>query len=462
MSYLVALGCLALLSVVPGLARAALARAVGMRVVRVMVGFGPGLGVWRGARTTVQLHAIPFGVFSQVAGLHATDVPVPPGARDAFGGRPVWAQLVVLLAGAIGLFVASGVVRAVGDVVWGQPAEDESTVVVDRALPGKPAARAGVEADDEIVAVDGQRVSGVADVVPRLNATSGPLRLEIRRAGVTRTIVVVPEEVDGARRIGVQLSGGTTFRRMPLGSALRDGARFPVQYTRFLLGVIGQKVVGSGAHELAGPVGLVRMMSQRARMGAAQLAHLVAVLAVYASLLSWLLPVPPSDSARVLAWLWRRLAGTGAQPPAIDSGVIAIARPPVGPALVVMLTLLGLGVLSFGSVEVKGLRSAGLSVPMVIAFVGALRRRPLAWSFLRAVTPLFVASGILGVLAGGPPSTLLGVALWLAVTILLGTPAVRAAFGLRCPVCRGLDARAVLGAHNAFGCMACGSTWRSA
>src|SRR4051794_3677444 len=90
------------LSAVPGVTRALVARLGGMEVARLMFGFGPRLAAWRVGATTLQLHALPLGAFSQIVGLHAVDRPVAASDARAFAARPLAARLAVLVAGAGG------------------------------------------------------------------------------------------------------------------------------------------------------------------------------------------------------------------------------------------------------------------------------------------------------------------------------------------------------------------------
>src|SRR5512147_1939061 len=137
-----AVAILLVLAYVPALARAALARRLGMRVARVMIGFGPTVAAWKVGRTRWQLHAIPVATFCQIEGLHPTDRPVAPDASDSFHGRPRLAQLLVLLAGTLGLLVFGAAVSVAGNLAFGVIETDVSHVLVDTVVPGRPAALA--------------------------------------------------------------------------------------------------------------------------------------------------------------------------------------------------------------------------------------------------------------------------------------------------------------------------------
>src|SRR5690349_2366442 len=92
---------------IPGCARALVARLCRMRVPALIVGVGPRLATLRIGETRLQLHALPLGAFSQIAGLSAVDEPVAHDAPDAFGNRPLVLRALVSFAGVLGYFACA-------------------------------------------------------------------------------------------------------------------------------------------------------------------------------------------------------------------------------------------------------------------------------------------------------------------------------------------------------------------
>jgi regulator of sigma E protease len=449
---LLAVGLLIALSWIPGLGRAVLARLCGVRVVRVMLGCGPRLGTF-GARTRWQLHAIPIGVFSQVAGLHATDEARAPDAPDALGGRGALVQLVVLFGGAIGVAACAVTVSMVTHVVGGELVVDDSIALVDNVLPERPAARAGIRDGDIIVAIDGARVERGPAVAELLQRGHGPARIEVRRDGVPLTMTVDPDVDAGTRRIGIQIATGQRIEHPPLGRTLLDGATYPARYARFVLGVMGAQFIGAQAVVIGGPVGLVRQTARNARSSGAYGVAMMSVI-LSTTLALWLLmPFRPADGGRALVWVLRRLRRAPTPTPTTNT----LARPTSarGAAMVALLVVVAL--LAIATL------AAGLGVALACAFVALGRRRAWGWALVHAVTPLLAASCMLSAIVGH--STANGAyaatvaALSVAALLLTRSTHVRESFSLRCGTCQRLDGRPVVGAVDTFGCLSCGSTW---
>jgi regulator of sigma E protease len=126
-----------------------MARRLGIRVLRFSIGFGRPLWSRRGADgTEYAVAAIPLGGYVKL--LDEREGPIDPGlAAEAYNRKPVWARILVLLAGPLANFlfaVAAYWVLFVAGVPALKP------VVGDVAVEST-AARAGLRPGDEILGV---------------------------------------------------------------------------------------------------------------------------------------------------------------------------------------------------------------------------------------------------------------------------------------------------------------------
>lgn len=168
------------------------ARAVGLTAQRFTIGVGPNLLRFTDRRGTVwSLSALPIGGFiSFDAG----------GNRSPAGGyaalRPP-ARVAVILAGP-----AANVCLAIGLYACILAARGETVLmpVASTVLPGSPAAVAGLQPGDQILAVGDVPVTTFREILPQLRTRPGQrVALTIRRDG--RTIELVP-------RLGARPAGG--------------------------------------------------------------------------------------------------------------------------------------------------------------------------------------------------------------------------------------------------------------
>ncbi|MGA2383581.1 MAG: RIP metalloprotease RseP [Gemmatimonadales bacterium] len=186
------------------------AKAVGIAVLRFSFGLGPRtpIGV-RVGETDYCISWIPFGGFVKMAGLEEEGAPgslegarqereVPP--ERTFDAKPLWARIVVILAGvamnalfAVALYVV--VARAYG--VRFDPTLTVGSVDASR-LPMGAAALRSLQAGDRIVRINGDSVSSWDDVVQALLAAPTS-RIIIDVAGRSTSILVEVSPSEAAR-----------------------------------------------------------------------------------------------------------------------------------------------------------------------------------------------------------------------------------------------------------------------
>jgi regulator of sigma E protease len=182
--------------------------------------------------------------------------------------------------------------------------------VIGQVLPGRPAARAGVQAGDTIVAIDGKPVGQWYDVLEVLQANTGtPVVMTVAGAAGRRTTEVKPEVetvegLDGKpRQVGrVGISVKLDFRSEPLGlgAALAEGWTATVsastQIVRTVRGLFTGRI---SRREVGGPIMIGQLAGESARMGLDPFVAFMALISINLAILN-LLPVPVLDGGQFL------------------------------------------------------------------------------------------------------------------------------------------------------------------
>jgi len=165
------------------------AKAVGVKVLRFSVGFGPALLRLRGRETEYQVGLIPLGGYVRMLGDDPT-VPVSEEDRDrAFGARPLAQRLLVVLAGpAANLLCPLVVYFAFFAGHTRLPA-----AVIGDVLAGGPAAMAGLEPGDRVLAINDRAIRYWEDLEEAVDEHAGQtVRLKLERRGDTLYRYVTP------------------------------------------------------------------------------------------------------------------------------------------------------------------------------------------------------------------------------------------------------------------------------
>jgi len=170
-------------------------------------------------------------------------------------------------------------------------------VRVGQLVPGAPAERAGIKADDGILTVAGKPVTSFGDIPALLTAQAGgPVAIRLLRDGAPLEISVTPE----SGRIGI--TNKTIERKLGLFPAVKEAGAATWNLVRQTFQILGGLVTASISPKaaLAGPLGIAKASGDAARSNApiAALMFLVATLSVSVGILN-LFPLPPLDGGHL-------------------------------------------------------------------------------------------------------------------------------------------------------------------
>ncbi len=181
--------------------------------------------------------------------------------------------------------------------LFGYPAQP---VVIDTVDPGQPAAKAGLQPGDRIVAIDGNPVVSPALLSWTTEESKGkPVDLTVMRGDRQVPLTVHPTygKLQGQERwyIGVLTAPPATIRTNRVGSAIRRGVRYNVLLTAEIVHLVIQLVEHKApVKELMGPVGIAQASSQAAHEGLLAFLNFLAFISLDLGIVQ-LLPIPILD-----------------------------------------------------------------------------------------------------------------------------------------------------------------------
>ena len=320
MNVLAALLALGLLVVIHEAGHFLAAVGQGIRVNGFSVGFGPALLKREHNGVTYALRLLPLGGFVSFPD-DDDDSTIPEDDPDLLRNRPIPQRVLVISAGVLANLLLAWVVLVGQSALVGIPAAPEPGVMVVAVQPGQAAAKAGLQAGDRILSINGEPLgkgqSAVRGMVEQIQAQPGTTLELVSRSrdpdsGI-RKLALTPADQDGQGRIGAQLQPNLSDNLQRATNPLEAIAYGSSQFT----GLIKNTVVGySGlitnfgqtAQQVSGPVKIVEMGAQLSRQGGGGLVLFTALISINLAVLN-ALPLPLLDGGQLVLLLAEGVRG---------------------------------------------------------------------------------------------------------------------------------------------------------
>lgn len=212
-------------------------------------------------------------------------------------------QLVVDRGGEMRSFTVKRPQLADSDLVVGWP---RIPPVIDEVGRGTPAARAGLKAGDEIMAINTKPIATWQQFVEVVRSSRGqPLGLTLRRDGHEIEMEVAPAEVRDIQgrtiyQIGITNRIELAYQKLGLGEAVSQSTAACWGMTEQIVTVVVRLFQGRvSIRELGGPVAIARQSGQAARRGAQAFIFLMVMISLNLAVLNFL-PIPILDGGHIV------------------------------------------------------------------------------------------------------------------------------------------------------------------
>ena len=325
------------------------AKAVGMRVERFFLFFGPTIWSFKRGETEYGVKAIPLGGYVKITGMNPEEEVPPEHEENAYFRKPVWKRVVVVAAGpAVNIVLAFLILFGV-HLVNGKLQVEQSVGEVKAGMPAAKALKPG----DQIVAVDGHRFPGLSteERLERFAKLVGshkcagkqvdgcvaatPVKIEIERGGEAKTISVYPRYDKEAKRALIGFSYGSKTLDIGPGTAASEAGDAIWEVASGTVHVLSHLFESQQREQVSGVVGISDVGHQVVEKGFERALLLLALVSLSLGLIN-LVPILPLDGGHIFWALVEKLRGQPVSLRVIERATL------VGFALVLMLMFLGL------------------------------------------------------------------------------------------------------------------------
>lgn len=265
------------------------AKACHIYVEEFSVGMGPKLFSFKKGDTTYSLRMLPIGGYCKMPGEDGeSDLP------NGFDKKSVPQRMLVVAGGALFNIIFAVLLFIVAYMGLGTSTEDP---IIGEVYENYPAYTAGLEAGDEVTAINGETIDSWADMTAIIQNNVGTaLSFTVDRDGEAVQLTVTPEAGDsGSGVIGIVAAR----ENVSVFEAVKIGFLQTYELTKLVLVSLWQMITGAIGLDLAGPVGVGQMVGQAASYGFYSFLIFVAAISVNLGIVN-LLPLPALDGSRLV------------------------------------------------------------------------------------------------------------------------------------------------------------------
>lgn len=283
------------------------ARLSGVKIDEAGLGFPPRLFSLKRGGTRYSVNALPLGGFVKMAGEEDPKVP------GSLASKSVASRFLVMGSGSLMNFLLPVLLFTIALMV---PSDAVSAqVTVDEVAPASPAAAAGIEPGDQLLAVEGESVASIGDLQRETQLRLGrPVTLLVRNADSSLEEVRVvprwrPPPGEGAIGVAVMNSSPAIVREsLPFWRAVPRGVEESIEAFILFKNAIISMIIGAAPAVIGGPVAIAQITGEVARAGLGPLIEFAAFLSINLGIIN-ILPLPALDGGRMvfvlLEWVRR-------------------------------------------------------------------------------------------------------------------------------------------------------------
>ncbi len=342
MSYVLAFLGFAFLIIMHEAGHFAAAKAVGMRVERFSLFFGPMLWKVKRGETEYGIAPIPLGGYVRITGMNPNEEIPPEAVPRAYYNQPVWKRITVILAGpAVNLAIAFLIIWVLF-LSHGESVTVNRVAQVEKSSPAALVLRPG----DRIVSVDG--VKGSADTLRNQLATHRCAGVQVNGCPAQTPAVFVVRRGNQLLTIKVKPRYSAADKRPLVGFAFDEGSQAvgPVKaasltvtgmwsVTKQTVGVIARIFEPQQRKQVSGIVGGYTVTQESFSKSTTLALQVLALISLSLAIIN-LFPFLPLDGGHVFWAIAEKVRGRRIPFEVMERAGI------VGFALILMLFVIGL------------------------------------------------------------------------------------------------------------------------
>lgn len=273
------------------------AKRAGVTIHEFSIGMGPTIYEKKKDNIKYSLRLLPIGGFVAMEGEdEESDDP------NSFEKKTLAQRLKTILAGPIANILLCALLLVPVYAIMGTPSN-----YVGQAPKNMPAYSSGIRKNDQIISIDGNKIGSFDELTKIVNSSKGKeLKIVYKRNDNIQSTSVKPLSNGGRYQLGItsqyKKSCPIDIVKYSITTTYNIGRSMLDFLWKLVTGQLSNKIVDS----LAGPVGVINMVSNAATNGVVNVLYLTAIISLNIGIMN-LLPIPALDGWRILILLLEAL-----------------------------------------------------------------------------------------------------------------------------------------------------------
>lgn len=288
------------------------AKKSGVFIYEFSIGMGPVIFSHKGKDGIFyNIRALPIGGFVQMAGeVYEDDNEIP---KEKFlCNRPWYQRLLILSAGVLNNFILALVLLFIMSIIWGGKIATNKIAKVD---PDSAALKAGIKGNDEILAINGHKVTNwdVGQIYLFYKAENNTYDFQVKHEdGKVENLKVVPNKKTNDKGVEQNVFGinlNTYEEKGVWGSIKYAFTKFGNVIHSMAITIGGLFTGQLSLDNLSGPVGIYKVIDDSREKGIIQLIYITAFLCINVGFIN-ILPFPAFDGGHIFFMIVEKIKGS--------------------------------------------------------------------------------------------------------------------------------------------------------
>jgi len=266
------------------------------KVEKFTLGFGPEIIGFTKNGTRYAICAIPLGGMTKMPG---ESIETSTGAEGEFYSLPWWKRLIIAVSGPAMNYILAIVLFTIVIYFWGL-ANPINEPIIGEVIENKPAAKSGLQPGDIILSIDDIKINTWEQMAEIIQKTvKKKLKFSIER-NKNMLIIYIEPEFDPNRKVSIiGIKPGMKIEKVSFIKSVDYGIRAVIFQSIFTVKYLLDKLLKWETPEVAGPIGVAKILAEAARLGWDHMLNILAVISVALGLFN-LFPIPLVDGGHIL------------------------------------------------------------------------------------------------------------------------------------------------------------------